>query len=62
SLSTQLRDAEALQVKHTIIIGQKEYVDGTVIMRDMMARNQEPISIDAIVPYLKRVHTQRVLR
>lgn len=62
SLSAQLRDAESRQVKYTIIIGQKEYVDGTVIIRDMIARNQEHITVDSIVSYLKRTNTQRVLR
>lgn len=54
SLSAQLRDAEAKGVKHVIIIGQKEFVDGTVILRDMAARKQEPIPADQLVKRLKR--------
>jgi histidyl-tRNA synthetase len=54
SLSTQLRDAEARGVRYTIIIGQKEFVDQTVILRDMKERNQENITIDALVKRLKR--------
>lgn len=54
SLSTQLRDAEKRGVKYTVIIGQKEYVDGTVILRDMEARSQENVSLDSIVSQLKR--------
>lgn len=54
SLSTQLRDAEARNVKYTVIIGQKEFVDKTVILRDMEGRNQEYIKIDALVQRLKR--------
>jgi histidyl-tRNA synthetase len=57
SLSAQLRDAEARGVKHVIIIGQKEFVDGTVILRDMQARKQEPISHDQLVRKLKRNST-----
>ncbi len=54
SLSAQLRDAEARGVKHVIIIGQKEFVDGTVILRDMQARKQEPITYDMLLKKLKR--------
>ncbi len=55
SLSTQLRDAEARGVKYTVIIGQKEFVDGTVILRDMEGRNQEYVKMDTVASRLKRV-------
>jgi histidyl-tRNA synthetase len=54
SLSTQLRDAESRGVKYTVIIGQKEYVDGTVILRDMEGRNQEYVPIETLAQKLKR--------
>jgi histidyl-tRNA synthetase len=54
SLSTQLRDAEARKVKYTLIIGQKEFVEDTVILRDMDVRNQEYITQDALIKKLKR--------
>lgn len=55
SLSTQLRDAEAKNVRHTVIIGQKEYVEGTVILRDMEARSQEHIPQNQLTNRLRRV-------
>lgn len=60
SLSAQLRDAEARGVKHVVIIGQKEFVDGTVILRDMEARKQEPIPHDTLVRKLKKNSTVTV--
>lgn len=54
SLSMQLREAEAQKVQYTIIIGQKEYVDGTVILRDMQGQNQEYIPISMLANRLKR--------
>ncbi len=54
SLSVQLRDAESRGVKYTLIIGQKEFVEGTVIFRDMAVRNQEYISHDELIKRLKR--------
>lgn len=54
SLSSQLRDAEARQVKFTVIVGQKEYVEDTVILRNMVDRNQENISMSDLVSRLKQ--------
>lgn len=54
SLSTQLRDAEHRGVRYTIIIGQKEFVEGTVILRDMQARSQEHVPQDQITGRLRR--------
>ncbi len=54
SLSTQLREAEARGVKYTLIIGQKEFVDNTVIFRDMDLRNQEYIDQDTLIRRLKQ--------
>lgn len=59
SLSTQLRDAEARGVKYTIIVGQKEFVEQSVILRDMAARNQEHIPQSELVKKLRR-HIQVV--
>lgn len=54
SLSTQLRDAEARGVKYTLIIGQKEFVENTVIFRDMEMRNQEYVDQETLIRRLKR--------
>lgn len=56
SLSTQLRRAEESGARFSIIIGQKEYVDGTVILRDMIGKNQETIPLGTLIPRLKRAH------
>ena len=54
SLSEQLRDAERRNVKYVVIVGQKEFVEGTVILRDMAASNQEYIPQTDIMRKLKR--------
>jgi len=54
SLSTQLRDAEARGVKYVIIVGQKEYVEDTVILRDMSVRTQEYVPQVDLMRKLKR--------
>ena len=55
SLSAQLRLAETYQVPFAVILGQKEYVENTVIVRNMSACSQECIPKDSLVSYLKRV-------
>lgn len=55
SLSTQLRDAEQKGVKYTIIIGQKEFVEGTAILRNMEARSQEHVPQSSVISQLKRI-------
>lgn len=57
SLSAQLREAEAHKVKYTLIIGQKEFVENTVIFRDMDVRNQEYIDHETLIRRLKRKST-----
>lgn len=59
SLSEQLRDAERRKSPYAIIMGQKEYVEGNVILRDMKARNQETIEQDKLVRRLKRSFVHR---
>jgi histidyl-tRNA synthetase len=54
SLSTQLRDAEARNIRYSVIIGQKEFMEQTVILRDMHERSQEQVSVDSMVKKLKR--------
>jgi len=54
SLSTQLRDAEDRGVKYVIIVGQKEYVEQTVILRDMSVRTQEYVLQSELMRKLKR--------
>ena len=55
SLSTQLRKAEASGAKYAIIVGQKEFVDNTVILRDLHAQSQEHVPIGNLVTHLKKV-------
>lgn len=54
SLSAQIREAEARGVRYTIIVGQKEFIDQTVILRDMQERNQENIRPEQMLKKLKK--------
>ena len=54
SIKSQLRLAENLGVKFAIIIGQKEVLDKTVLIRDMQSGIQEIINLDKLVDELKK--------
>ncbi|MFI5240487.1 MAG: histidine--tRNA ligase [Candidatus Saccharimonadia bacterium] len=53
-IASQLSRADRLGVKSTIIIGQKEVFDQTVIVRDMASGAQEMIPINKVVGELQR--------
>ena len=45
SLKAQLRQANNLGVRHTVIIGDQEVKTGTAILRDMTNSQQETVAI-----------------
>lgn len=55
SLGTQLGTAEKLKIPYTIILGQKEVIDGTVIVRNMDTRSQEEIKVEKLADYVKKL-------
>lgn len=54
SIKAQLRIANRLRVKLALIIGQKEALDGTVILREMDSGIQEVIPRDNIIEVVKK--------
>ncbi len=48
SLKLQLEEAKEMDVRYTVILGQKEIIDGTIIIRDMESRNQEVVDYKKI--------------
>jgi histidyl-tRNA synthetase len=55
SLSAQLATAEKMEIPHAIIFGQKEALEGTVIVRNMLTRSQDTIKIVNLADYLKKI-------
>lgn len=54
SLKAQLRHASKLGVDVTLIIGQKEALDGTIIMKNMVTGTQETIIRDKVISEVKK--------
>jgi histidyl-tRNA synthetase len=53
SLKSQLNRADKVGAKYTLILGQKEALDGVVIIRDMSSGNQEIVKIEQAVVKVK---------
>lgn len=62
SLKTQLEIANKLNVPFTLILGQKEVLDGTIIIRDMESGAQEIVDAAKIVQIVKKkLETKTIL-
>jgi len=55
SLSAQLGTAEKMKVPYSVIFGQKEAMDGTVIVRNMNNRSQDTVKIEKLTDYIKNI-------
>ena len=55
SLSQQLAIAERVGVPYTIIFGQKEAIENSVIIRNMATRSQETVKIKNLLDYIKEL-------
>jgi histidyl-tRNA synthetase len=54
SIKSQLRIANRLGVRFTLILGQREALDGTIILRDMESSVQETLPLEGIVEAIKK--------
>jgi len=54
SLKAQLRQANTVGVRHTLIIGEEEVSTGTVVVRDMTSARQRAVPIEGIPEALKQ--------
>ena len=54
SLKTQLGRANKIQVKYTLILGQREALEGSIIIREMESGRQETVKIEKVVGELKK--------
>ena len=55
SLSGQLGTAENLKIPYALIFGQKEALEGTVIVRNMLTRSQDTVKVAKLADYIKNL-------
>ncbi len=53
-LKKQLEEAQKLNVRYTLVLGQKELMDGTIILRDMESGAQEVVDAKKVVHELEK--------
>lgn len=61
SLKSQLRVADRLGVEITLIIGQKEALDETIIIKDMVSGTQETVTAEKLVNAVKKILKNNVV-
>ena len=49
SLKSQLKMADRIKAKYSLILGQKEFLEGSIIIRDMASGRQETLKLDKAV-------------
>jgi histidyl-tRNA synthetase len=54
NLKAQLEVANKLNVKYSLILGQKEIQDGTILIRDMESGIQEVVDSSKIIPEVEK--------
>lgn len=54
SLKTQLRIADQVGADYALILGQKEALEGTIIIRDMRTGRQETVKLKKVVEEIKK--------
>lgn len=54
SVRSQLNTASKLGAKYALILGQKEVLDGTIIIRDLESGGQEIVSLDKVIKEVKK--------
>ena len=54
-MSAQMNVLEKLKVTHTLLMGKKETIEKSIIVRNMAKRSQETVPIKNLVTYLKKV-------
>ena len=59
SISSQLAAADKIGAKYTLIMGQKEAYDETVIVKEMFSGTQEVVTLDKVIAEVKRKLKQK---
>ena len=54
SLKSQLKIADKYGAKYTLLLGQKEALEGSIILRDMESGKQESLKLDSVVSEIKK--------
>jgi histidyl-tRNA synthetase len=54
-LSVQLQQAEKMEIPYILIMGQKEAMENSIVVRNFATRCQETVFLNELIPYLKKL-------
>ena len=54
-LGAQMPEAESIKTSHILIMGLKEALENSVVVRDVITRSQESICLSELGVYLKKL-------
>jgi len=55
SLRIQLDKANKMKMRYVLILGQKELLEGKILLRDMKTGKQEKIALEGLIKKLKKL-------
>ena len=55
SMKSQMRRADKLGVRYTVILGDDEIAKGTAVVRNMATKAQSDVALSELVPHLRRL-------
>lgn len=55
SLKAQLKLADKIGARYTLLLGQKEVLEGKIIIRDMVTGKQETVKLEKVVSEIKKI-------
>lgn len=58
-ITGQLSGAEYMKVSHVLIIGQKEAIEDSVVVRNIATRSQETVKIDNLTKFIKELKDKK---
>ncbi len=58
-ITGQLNGAEYMKATHVLIMGQKEAIENSMVVRDVVSREQETVSVEVLGEFLKNIDTKR---
>ncbi|MFZ2523078.1 MAG: His/Gly/Thr/Pro-type tRNA ligase C-terminal domain-containing protein [Minisyncoccia bacterium] len=61
-ITGQLSGAEYMKATHVLIMGQKEAIENSVVVRDLINREQNTVSIERLPEFLKALGEEKVVK
>lgn len=58
-ITGQLSGAEYMRASHVLIMGQKEAIENTVVVRNLISREQETVTLDKLGCFLKEINKNK---